>query len=214
MSIKKFLPVFAVLTLLVAGGFAVNKALHSDEALASKTTPTKAGTINKPTASTQTTPTKATPTNMRQPINWRLSSETIPYPNVAQHPDMWIHVSLEKQRVYLMDGTNVLYTMYASTGEVAKGWGTPKGTYHIQAERGHYFYAPNVNEGAYNWVSFLDHGVYLFHSVPFDKAGHVIPEAAKAQGTAESSHGCVHLTMADSEWFVQNIKYNTKVVID
>lgn len=151
---------------------------------------------------------------MRQPINWQLSSETIPYPNVAQHPNMWVHVSLEKQRVYLMDGNTILYTMYASTGQASRGWATPKGTFYIQAERGKYFYAPNVKEGAYNWVSFKDHGVYLFHSVPFDKDGHVIQSAADAQGVSESSHGCVHLTMADSKWFYQNIRFNTKVVID
>lgn len=153
-------------------------------------------------------------TVMRQPIDWRLASEKLPYPNVNAHPNLWIKVSLAKQRVYLMDKNNLLYTMYASTGITKNGWQTPSGSYRIEAQRGKYFYAPNVNEGAYDWVSFLQHGVYLFHSVPFDRQGHVIKSAALAQGKSESSHGCIHLTLADAAWFYNNIKFNTKVVIN
>lgn len=212
MKVKKVLLSLVALLVLIGGGIAVTKAFAKTNAANAATKSIQLNTTATTNKKAAAKPVKLS--NMRKPIDWRLSSETIPYPNVAQHPNMWIHVSLEQQRVYLMDGDKVLYTIYASTGETAKGWGTPKGTFHIQAERGNYFYAPNVKEGAYDWVSFKGHGLYLFHSIPFDKAGHVIQEAADAQGKSESSHGCVHLTMADAKWFYQNIKFNTKVVID
>lgn len=65
----------------------------------------------------------AQPKSVMLPANWWGPSESVPYPNVAQHPKMWIHVSLAKQRVYLMDGGKTLYTMYASTGLPKRGWG-------------------------------------------------------------------------------------------
>ena len=46
------------------------------------------------------------PKQMRRPMNWQLSSETLAYPVVSQYPNLWIHVSIEKQRVYLMNGSN------------------------------------------------------------------------------------------------------------
>lgn len=151
---------------------------------------------------------------LRRPMNWQASSETVPYPDVNQHLDMWIHVSLRKQRVYLMDQNKILYTMYASTGLDTPGTVTPKGTYAVQAERGKYFYNPTVQEGAYYYVSWLDHGTYLFHSTPTDAAGNFIQSDAAKLGKRPSSHGCVHLTVADSKWMYENIRYGTKVVID
>lgn len=159
----------------------------------------------------------AQPKSVMLPANWWGPSESVPYPNVAQHPKMWIHVSLAKQRVYLMDGGKTLYTMYASTGLPKRGWGaTPKGTFFIQRERGKSF-SEGSGRGrisAYNFVSFKDHGVYLFHSVPVDYRGHVLPFPAGAQGKYPSSHGCIHLSLADSKWFFQNIRYNTMVIIN
>lgn len=151
---------------------------------------------------------------MRKPINWRKSSETVAYPEVSHYPDLWIHVSLEKQRMYLMTKHRVLYTMYASTGVQTADRKTPRGTYHVQRERGKYFYSASVSEGAYYWVSWLNHGEYLFHSTPVDAQGHYIKSDAADLGKKPSSHGCVHLSVADSKWVYENIRYGTKVVID
>lgn len=160
-------------------------------------------------------PKKVTkPSVMRTPINWRKSSETVAYPDVNHYPKLWLHVSLKKQRLYLMTDKRVLYTMYASTGVPTASRKTPRGTYHIQAERGKYFYSDTVNEGAYYWVSWLNHGEYLFHSTPVDAQGHFIKSDAADLGKAPSSHGCVHLSVADSKWLYQHIRYGTKVVIN
>ncbi|MFT8607883.1 MAG: L,D-transpeptidase [Liquorilactobacillus ghanensis] len=157
---------------------------------------------------------KAKPSVMRTPISWRASSETVPYPNVNKYPNLWIHVSIEKQRMYLMNNNQALYTMYASTGVQTPDRATPTGTYYVQAERGYSFYNSRVGEGAYYWVSWLNHGEYLFHSTPTDAQGNYIQSDANDLGKKPSSHGCVHLSVSDSKWVYENIKYGTKVVID
>ena len=52
-------------------------------------------------------------------IDYRKPSENKPYPDVQKNPNMWIHVNLKKQRVYLMsDHNKTLYTMYCSSGAI------------------------------------------------------------------------------------------------
>lgn len=150
---------------------------------------------------------------MRQPMNWRLSSQVTPYPDLKKYPQLWIKVSLAKQRVYLMSQQHLLYEMYASTGADRPAMQTPRGTYYIQHERGTFFYSPREKEGAYYWVSWLNHGEYLFHSTPTDLQGHYLESIAQQLGRKGTSYGCIHLTVADAKWFYQNIPYRTKVVI-
>lgn len=145
-------------------------------------------------------------------IDWRAPSEAKPYPDLTKVSNLWIKVSIAQQRVFIMDGEQVLYTMLCSTG--AKTTPTPTGTFHIQAERGPEFYNKKSKEGAKNYVSFKDHGVYLFHSVPTDKAGNFIEAEAQELGHTANSHGCVRLSVADSEWFYNSIPEGTKVVIE
>ena len=102
-----------------------------------------------------------------------------------------------------MDGKNVLYTMYASTG--SKDSPTPTGTFHIQKERGDFFYNAASKEGAKYWVSFKDHGIYLFHTVPTDKNGKFIPKEAQQLGKEAQSHGCVRLSVPDAKWIYKNV---------
>lgn len=145
-------------------------------------------------------------------INWRKSSETKPYPDWSQHPHAWVHVSLKRQRVYIMDGRKCLYKMYASTGSGGDN-ATPVGTYHIQAERGTFFYNAKSGEGARNWVSWKDHGIYLFHSVPTDQNNQIVKSQADKLGKSAVSHGCVRLSLPDSKWMYDTIPEGTKVVI-
>ena len=42
--------------------------------------------------------------HMRTPINWRKSSETVPYPNLATVPNLWIKVRLKHNRTYVYSG--------------------------------------------------------------------------------------------------------------
>ena len=145
-------------------------------------------------------------------INWQKPSENKPYPKVADYPKMWVKVSKAKQRTYLMNGSKILYTMYCSTGSGGDR-ATPEGTFHIQAERGDFFYNQESGEGAKYWVSWKDHGVYLFHTVPTDSQGHFVESEAEKLGKNANSHECIRLSVPDAKWFYENIKEGTKVVI-
>lgn len=145
-------------------------------------------------------------------INWNAPSGGA-YPTLKKGENIWLDVSVGQQKVYVKDGNKTIYTMIASTGlDTTSDNSTPKGTYHIQAERGTWFYTPKYKEGAEYWVSWKNHGEFLFHSVPMDKNRHVIAADAEKLGQKDS-HGCVHLTVSDAKWIYDNIPYNTKVVI-
>lgn len=155
---------------------------------------------------------------MRHPISWRKSSETKPYPNLHKVKHLWIRVSLNKNRTYIMSGKHIIYTMYSSGGVYKKINGqrqslTPTGTYHIQPERGTYFYNAGVGEGAHYYVSWKGNGVYLFHSVPTHQNGKYIVSNADKLGKDVASHGCIHLSIADSKWLYENVPVGTKVII-
>ncbi|QMU08116.1 L,D-transpeptidase [Levilactobacillus suantsaii] len=144
-------------------------------------------------------------------INWRKPSEKKPYPNLKKYPHAHLLVKTSRQRVYVMAGKKVLYTMYCSTG---KGrYKTPTGTFHIQAERGKSFFNWNSGEGGRYWVSWKGHGIYLFHTVPINSKGHYIKKEAKHLGKSAASHGCVRLSVSDAKWVYNHVPYGMKVII-
>lgn len=89
---------------------------------------------------------------------------------------------------------------------------TPKGTFYIQPERGEWFYSAGYKEGAEYWVSWKNHGEFLFHSVPMDNDKHVIKNEAEKLGQ-KASHGCIRLAIPDAKWIYDHIQTGTKVVI-
>lgn len=157
---------------------------------------------------------------MRQPINWRKSSETKPYPNLAAAKHLWVKVQLKQNRTYVYDGKKLIYTMYCTggkyrtdpkTGEQKSM--TPTGTYHIEDQRGDSFYNSELQEGAKYYVSWKNHGTYLFHSVPTSSGGKINTKEAAKLGKTQGSHGCVRLSVPDARWFSKTVPVGTKVVI-
>ena len=146
-----------------------------------------------------------------QPIDWLKPSQQVDYPDPAAHPGLSLEVSLQDQRVYVRDGSQLLYTMYASTGMDDS---TPRGSFRIQSERGDRFYNPREGMGARYYTSFLNHGVFLFHSVPTDSSGDYIKEEADRLGVRPSSHGCIRLTVPDARWIMQSVPTGTPVLIN
>ena len=145
-----------------------------------------------------------------QPIDWLKPSQQVDYPDPAAHPGLSLQVSLQDQRVYVRDGSQLLYTMYASTGMDDS---TPRGSFRIQAERGDHFYNPGEGMGARYYTSFLNHGVFLFHSVPTDSKGSYIKEEADMLGIRPGSHGCIRLTVPDARWIMQSVPTGTPVLV-
>lgn len=107
-----------------------------------------------------------------------------------------------------------VYTMLSAGGAYHKNQSTtPTGTYHIQKERGNEFYNHKLNEGAKYYVSWKEHGVYLFHSVPTKHDGSINEAEAKNIGKSPGSHGCVRLSIPDAKWLAETVPIGTKVVI-
>ena len=144
------------------------------------------------------------------PVDWLKPSQQVGYPDPAAHPGLSLDVSLQDQRVYVRDGSQLLYTMYASTGMDDS---TPRGSFRIQNERGDHFYNPGEEMGARYYTSFLNHGVFLFHSVPTDSKGSYIKEEADMLGIRPGSHGCIRLTVPDARWIMQSVPTGTPVLV-
>lgn len=134
------------------------------------------------------------------------------YPSLADISNLNILVDTKNQRVYLLDNDKKITSFIVSTGILDGDSNTPLGDYVIENERGDNFYTPRFGEGANYWVSFKDHGVYLFHSVPTDKDGNYIESEAQKLGKP-ASHGCIRMSVPDSKWFYENIPTGTPVKV-
>ena len=168
-------------------------------------------TSSSSTTKNQTTQQKPDPAaTSAHPVDWLKPSQQVDYPDPAAHPGLSLEVSLQDQRVYVRDGSELLYTMYASTGMDDS---TPRGSFRIQAERGDHFYNPGEGMGARYYTSFLNHGVFLFHSVPTDSKGGYIKEEADMLGIRPGSHGCIRLTVPDARWIMQSVPTGTPVLV-
>ncbi len=138
-----------------------------------------------------------------------------PYPTLTGSDHVWIDVSIDQQLVYIMNGNKVLYIMATSTGlDTKPDNSTPLGVYHIQLQRGTWFYSSQYQMGAKYWVSWLGHGIFLFHSVPMNENGQVLPNIAAKLGRQPASEGCFHLTIPDAKWVYDNIPHGTTVVVE
>jgi len=121
----------------------------------------------------------------------------------------YIRVLLDRQVVLVyLDGQEIR-AMVCSAGTVAKP--TPTGRFFIQ-NRGEVFFSEKYQQGGKWWVSFRDWGIYLFHSVPTNRNGEIIPEEAAKLGRP-ASHGCVRLSMADARWLYDTIPEEAPVDI-
>lgn len=165
----------------------------------------KKSTVDETTVQSSTSTTIATATSSS-------SSEVVKmaYPDLSKYDQLSIKVSIDEQEMTILSNNKVIFRTIVSTG--APDSPTPTGTFVIEEERGDFFYNPSSGEGAYYWVSFKDHGVYLFHSVPTDEYGNEIPEEAARLGQP-CSHGCVRMSREDAKWFYENIPEGISVTI-
>lgn len=149
-------------------------------------------------------------------MSYLQTSEKTPYPDVKNVADLNVLVKIKRNRVFIRSGNQTLYTMYCSAGKINPKTGkssTPTGHFKIQSERGDSFYNQSLHEGANNWTSFKDHGVYLFHSVPTDARGSYKAREGDKLGHRPASHGCIRLSVPDSLWFKDHIPTGTPVTI-
>ncbi len=126
------------------------------------------------------TPTSVAPT----PQGPAADSQTSYVPSGGEH---WIDVNLTQQMVYAYEGDTVVQSFLVSTGT----WQYPTvtGRYHIYVKllytdmAGPGYYLPNVPNTMYFYKGYALHGTYWHHNF----------------GTP-MSHGCVNLSIPDSQW--------------
>ncbi|MDF2504232.1 L,D-transpeptidase [Clostridium sp.] len=131
------------------------------------------------------------------------------YRNKKRYTNVYkVIVHIGNQTVDVYNNNELIKAMVCSTGINSDP--TPTGTF-VTGNKGTSFFSDKYGEGGYYWTSFL--GNYLFHSVPFDKSGNIIPIQAAKLGQ-KASHGCVRLSVENARWIYNNIPRNTKVYIE
>lgn len=163
------------------------------------------------------------------------SSEKRAYPNLANHKKVWLRVSILGNRVYVMSGKKVIYTMYSSAGRFEMTNGkyqsdTPRGTFHLLSAYGGSFMSSD-GVGARYYMAY--HGSdYLIHSVPINNYNSGIRYGSfhygyggvgstahlTVLGTKPDSSGCIRLSLSDARWLYGQrtsgkLKVGTKIVI-
>ena len=121
-------------------------------------------------------------------------------PQLAGSGERWIDVNLTQQMVYAYQGDTVVNSFLVSTGT----WQYPTvtGQYHIYIKlrytdmSGPGYYLPNVPFTMYFYKGYGLHGTYWHHNF----------------GTP-MSHGCVNLSIPDSEWLYNWASVGTLVNI-
>jgi lipoprotein-anchoring transpeptidase ErfK/SrfK len=152
-----------------------------------------------PTGSLVMNIVEETPVPSPQPADEGAAPTAKPQPPVG-NGEHWIEVNLSEQRVYAWEGDVLMNSFLVSTGT----WQTPTvtGTFsiwnktRIQAMSGPGYYLPNVPFVMYFYKDYGFHGTYWHNNF----------------GTP-MSHGCVNLTIPDSEWLYNWASYGTVVKV-
>lgn len=146
----------------------------------------------------------------RQVIDWNQPTGDHPSLQGIATKDLRIVVDqATPQRLRIYKGDQLLTQFIISTGKATdKDSHTPDGNWTIQPEHGNWFYNPSkgIESGAHNWISWKDHGVYLFHSITYKQDGKTLRLDRQGNLGKPNSDGCVQMSIPDSQWFYQNFK--------
>lgn len=222
--------IIAIIVVFVVGLFALHhqKQINSQAEEAKSTQVSKSSKNIKMSASSNSEK-KNEDNNTIKPtpsyINYRGQRVVDWYKPTGAHPDLKnipanqlkLVVHKANQTLSVYDNNKLVSQMLVSTGVATNNDDTtPSGHWTIQKEHGKWFYNPKagVQEGAWNWISFKDHGVYLFHSVPCDKNQKPVADKMGKLGH-KNSHGCVQMSFPDNQWLYDNFanKVGTQVII-
>lgn len=216
----------SILLVLLLGFFAISHQANNSQEIETK----KNSTSSKIVAHTKKTKTvstasqdqvKPTPSyrmyNGQKVVDWYKTTGA--HPNLSNVPANQLKIVVDKktQTLSIYQNNKLVSKMLISTGIATNNDNTtPSGTFQLQPEHGKWFYNPKqgVEEGAWNWISFKDHGVYLFHSVPCDRQQKPVPDKMGKLGH-RNSHGCVQMSFPDNQWFYDTFanKVGTQVIV-
>lgn len=219
LAVTPSLPGLAAFPLLVTSSPAHGQVLPADGADAADAATSGAAAPVPPAgppAPAQTAAAPAPPAGPPAPAPDAAAAAS-PAPSPVLPPDLpapapgevWVDVSLAEQTVRVYRERELVREMIASTGIPETP--TPAGSFRLE-NRGEWFFSPKYRQGGWWWVSFLNRGQYLFHSVPTDADRRVIQDEAARLGTP-ASHGCIRLAMADAKWFFETLPEGIRVEI-
>ncbi len=121
--------------------------------------------------------------------------------------DFIIDVNLTVQRVDIQYQGKIIKSMSCSGGLPETP--TPTGVFQTN-QKIEYSYVERFGQAAYYWTRF--YGLYLFHSVPYDKEGNLQTEELAKIGSP-ASHGCIRLYLEDAKWMYDNLPLGVTVHI-
>ncbi|HHX23074.1 MAG TPA: L,D-transpeptidase family protein [Thermoanaerobacterales bacterium] len=140
----------------------------------------------------------------------KLEPYNFTFTTVDMDDKWWVEINLKPvQRLIVYKGRNVIKSMVISGGAEGLENQTPLGFFSLK-DRGEYFWAEKIQEGAFYWVRITDN--YLIHSIPRDKDNKIIQEDFNKLGIP-ASHGCIRLKDEYAKWFYENVPSGTLVVI-
>jgi lipoprotein-anchoring transpeptidase ErfK/SrfK len=185
---------------------APKQEVKQESAPAAPPAPPKPEPVKKQPAEPQPAPATDTTSAPSQKVV-RVANDQINFDQLV------IEADISDQMIYVKQKGKVVRSMVTSSGlDQIPDNSTPRGEFVVEPERGEWFYASQYKEGAKYWVSFKNHGEFLFHSVVMDANRQIIPSEAGKLGT-KASHGCFRLPLEDAKWIYDNIKTGTKVII-
>ncbi len=119
-------------------------------------------------------------------------------------------VSTKNQMTYIFQGRDKAWQLTdkfkCSTG--IKGYETPLGIFTMNGDKDTWFFNEKYNDGAKYWTRI--NGVYLFHSIPFDKSQSQVTDSILGE---PRSHGCIRLSVENAKWIYDNLTKGTTVVV-
>ena len=217
---------FAAL-LLVGCATPASQAVAELPTMATTAVPPTATPTNPPTATPTSQPTQ-TPTPTSQPTNEPTTQPTIQPPNtptptptptpqptfvaeagnfvwpIVGENERWIRVNLTNQHLYAYEGANLVFNTPISSG--LPQWATVTGQFRIYyrlpkqtmdgRRLGFDYVTENVPYVQYFYKDFALHGAYWHNNFG-----------------QQMSHGCVNLSVADSEWLYNWATYGTLVYV-
>lgn len=186
------LPILAVVTVVVLIRQTASPAQTPDHADAAA----RHVAATRPTTRAPATPaTRATgaPTGLTG-----AQFETLPAdytPCTSNQQQQLVLVSISKQRAWMCQGAQQVYSTLVTTGAANVGDGTPLGTWHVQDKQtDRYLVGPGYRDYVHFWEPF--DGDFGFHDAPWQTMPY-----GSAGYRANGSHGCVHLPEKAMSWF-------------
>ena len=149
------------------------------------------------------------------------ATQAVLFTDAARKSDQYVapyaaYVDTANSKVHIFEWTGAGYTkevktFICSTG--AKNTPTVKGTFQAIGQISPWYYMPHSSVWVRN--AFQIQGNYFFHSVLFHSKGSNNPTASSVRNLGSNvSHGCIRLSVEDSQWLYDNCTPGMTVVIE